>query len=398
MNRQPYATPPQWWPPKMTPWCVRISRGYRRRQFRQRQNIERVDVEGGENVSRAAKEGSGVLIAPNHSTHYDAAALYIACDRIDQPVYFMTAWQVFAMSNRFEKWAMQRLGCFSIDRESTDRQAFKQAVDVLQSQPYPLVIFPEGDIYHTNDVITPFREGAAAIALSAAKRAERQVVMAPCGIKFFYVDDPTDRLLALMQELEERVYLRPAPHRPLIERIYRLAEGMVALKELDFFAATRSGSARERALTLIDAILSEMEKRHALPARGGTAPERVKALRQCVIKKIEDVAASNGQAVQLKQDMEDLFFVMQLYSYPGNYLYEGCSIERIAETLDRLEEDILGRNLPTLRGRRRVVVRFGEPIEVATGEGKRPSSAQLTQTLQTAVQGVIEDINRSNSK
>ena len=66
------------------------------------------------------------MITPNHSAHYDSAALYIAADRIDTPLYFMTAWQVFAMSRGYQRWAMQRLGCFTIDRESNDRQAFKQ--------------------------------------------------------------------------------------------------------------------------------------------------------------------------------------------------------------------------------------------------------------------------------
>lgn len=393
MNRQPYATPPQWWAPKLTPWCVRWSRGYRWWQLRSRQRIERIDVQGGEHLQSAVRAGSGVLITPNHSTHYDSAALYIAADRVDVPLYFMTAWQVFAMSSRFETFAMQRLGCFSIDRESTDRQAFKQAIEVLEKQPHPLVIFPEGDIYHTNDAVTPFREGAAAIALSAAKRTERMIVAVPCGIKFFYVDDPTEELLRTMDALEQRVLLRPAPHRPLIERVYRLAEGIVALKELDFFTTTRSGSVKDRAAALIDAILTQMETRHSLPSRG-SVPERAKALRQALIKKIEDdsLATVNGTLLQLQQEMEDVFFVMQLYSYPGDYLADDASLERVAETIDKFEEDILGRDLPSVRGRRRVVVRFGEPIAVGNS-GKKVSSAELTQVLQSRVQGLIEEIN-----
>jgi hypothetical protein len=380
----------------MTPWCVRVSRRYRWRQLRTRQRIQQLDVEGGEHLRDAVRAGHGVLITPNHSTHYDSAALYVGADRVDVPLYFMTAWQVFAMSSRLEVMAMQRLGCFSIDRESTDRQAFKQAVSVLQTEAHPLVIFPEGDIYHTNDSITPFREGAAAIAISAAKRAERKVVVVPTAIKFFYVDDPTDQMLATMQRLEERVLLRPAPHRPLIERIYRLAEGVVALKELDFFSTTRSGSVKERAAALTDAILTQMETRHSLPSRG-TVPERAKALRQALIKQVEDetMPSSNGALAQLQQEMEDVFFVMQLYSYPGDYLHPGCSVERLAETVDKFEEDILGKDLPSVRGRRRVVVRFGAPVPVG-GEGRKVSSSELTQVLHGTVQQLIQEINAAH--
>ena len=196
----------------MSPLWVKVSRPRRWRQLHRGQKLEGIDATGLEHLQQAVKEGKGVLITPNHSAHYDSAALYAAADKISQPLFFMTAWQVFAMSSRFECWAMQRLGCFSIDRESTDRQAFKQAVKVLQEEPHPLVIFPEGDIYHVSDRVTPFREGAAAIALSAIKRCERPVVVIPCGIKFKYVDDPTENLLALMARLEDRLLLRPHSH------------------------------------------------------------------------------------------------------------------------------------------------------------------------------------------
>jgi hypothetical protein len=195
------------------------------------------------------------------------------------------------------------------------------------------------------------------------------------------------------------VYLRPQPQRTLIERIYRLGEGVIALKELDFFTSTRSGPVRERRAALIDAVLSDMEKRHDLQARGAGTPERAKAVRQAVIKKLEDETnpvAMNGDLRQLQQDLEDVFFVMQLYSYPGDYLPPQSSIERVAETIDKFEEDILGLDLPSVRGRRRVVVKFGEPVEVAAVEGKKPSSAQLTLTLQQHVQQLIDEINQAN--
>ena len=43
MNRQPYCTPPRSWTATLTPWWVKISRGYRRRQLRQGQRL--VDIE-----------------------------------------------------------------------------------------------------------------------------------------------------------------------------------------------------------------------------------------------------------------------------------------------------------------------------------------------------------------
>ncbi len=266
MNRQPYCRPPKWWEPKISPWWVRMSAPVRRRQLLSKQRITGVEADNLEVLRRELGQGRGVLIVANHSAHYDSAALYLAADQIHLPLYFMTAWQVFAMSSRFECWAMQRLGCFSVDRESTDRQAFKQAVQILQDAPYPLVIFPEGDIYHTSDCVTPFREGAAAVALAAAKRGARRQVVVPCGIKFWYAEDPTHDLLGIAATLEQRLYLRTQPQQTLPTRIHRLAEAALALKELDYLGHTREGRLRERVVFLTNAVLEQLEQRHAVRA------------------------------------------------------------------------------------------------------------------------------------
>ena len=84
MNRQPYDQPPKWWPPAMTPWWVRLSRGYRWRKFQRAQQIEAVEVHGGDHVQQAIGSGAGVMICPNHSVHYDSAALYLAADQLDR--------------------------------------------------------------------------------------------------------------------------------------------------------------------------------------------------------------------------------------------------------------------------------------------------------------------------
>ncbi len=392
MNRQPYGKPPRWWSPKLNPIWVRMSRAYRCRQLRVKQQLDEIQCDNIEKVQRLVAEGKGVLITPNHSAHYDSAALYVAADRIRQPLYFMAAWQVFAMSNRFERWAMQKMGCFSINREGNDRQAFKQATGILRGESHPLVIFPEGDIYHTTDHVTPFREGAVAIALSAARRGERPIVTVPCGIKFWYVDDPMKQLADLTARLEDRLYLRAWPGEPLAERIHRLAEAVLALKELDYVGHTRSGHLRERISFLTRWVLSGLEESLNIRASGET-PLRVKTLRHHLIEALEETDGDTPRIQQLGEYMEDLFFVMQLYSYRGDYLLKSPSVERLAETLDKFEEDILQLDLPTVRGRRRVRIHFGEPIDIPAGRQPRERVVELTNQTQQCVQAIIDSMN-----
>jgi hypothetical protein len=96
---------------------------------------------------------------------------------------------------------------------------------------------------------------------------------------------------------------------------------------------------------------------------------------------------------ELGQDMDDLFFVMQLYSHPGDYLAGQPSIERIAETLDKFEEDLFKLELPKVRGRRIVRVHFGEPIRISGDDRRRDGVLELTQQMQDRVQGIVNDLN-----
>lgn len=397
MNKQPYTTPPRWWPPKLTPRCVRLSRRYRRWQLRSKQQVQEVQVRGQEHLLGALAAGHGVLITPNHPAHYDSAALYLAADQLDVPLYFMTAWQVFGMSSRFERIAMQRLGCFSIDRENADRRAYKQAVDILQNERYPLVIFPEGDIYHITDRVTPFREGAAAITLAAARRSSRPIVVVPCGIKFWYVDDPLPGLLDLMSRLEEKLLLRPEPNRELPDRIYRFAGALLALKEIDYLGSAQSGVLSDRINRLAESILQKIESRHSPDVAARQIPQRVKELRRKIIQNVGQCnAADTNQQPRiqaLSRDMDDLFVVMQLFSYPGDYLPADPTVERLAETIDKFEEDVFQKELPTVHGRRRVEVCFGPPIPVPAGSQGRGGVAGLSNKMQSLVQELVTQLN-----
>jgi 1-acyl-sn-glycerol-3-phosphate acyltransferase len=393
MNRQPFARPPRFWPPRLTPWWIHFWRPLRKRVLYRDQRLTRIDLQGTDQLRRVLDDNAGTLITPNHSFHYDSNLLYEVGYRVKRPFHFLTAWQVFAMSSRFQQLSMQLHGCFSIDRESTDLSAFRASVEILRDSPYPLVVFPEGDIYHTNDRVTPFRDGAAAIALAAAKRTERRIVCIPCALKWWFLDDPTPKLLQLMDRLELRLWWRPRADLPLTERIYRLGGGLLALKEQEYLGAAQVGPVRQRRDGLIAAVLGRLEQRHGVSKAAETVPERVKTLRRLIIAKQQQSELPEPECYELVGEMEDLFTVVQMFSYPGDYVAERPTLERIAETLDKFEEDLFRVTYPGIRGRRRVVVRFGEPIEVPRERGKKDAAAELTALLERRVQGLIDELN-----
>ena len=392
MNPYRMAPPPRWWGPAMKPRLVRMLRWLRRRRCVRVMRLMEIEVQGAEHVQQALAQGHGILITPNHATHADPDTMYAAADHLRCPFYFMSTWHVFESHGRIARRVLQWHGVFSVDREGADLQAFKQAVKILQDAPYPLVIFPEGEVYHCNDRLTPFREGAAVVALSAAKRAQRSVVCVPCALKYHYLEDPTDDLLGIMGELERHIHWRPRPDRPLSERIYRFAEAAMALKEMEFLGRAATGSLPERTDALAREVLRRLEERHGVEPGDATIPERVKELRHISLSGLEKAAPGDPQARQLNDDLDDLFLVVQLFSYPGDYVAEQPSIERLAETLDKFEEDVLGKYSATVRSTRRVTVRFGKPVPARPSRDRKAAARELTSTLEDRVQAMLDEL------
>ena len=389
MDRTRFERPPKWWGPRLSPFWIRIWRPLRRAWQARGMRLQAVEIHGLEHLRRALDEGYGVMITPNHSAHGDALALYAAADQLDRPFYFMAAWQVLGLSGRLPRIMLRHHGCFSVDREGTDLKAFKCASTILQEKDQPLVIFPEGEVYHLNERVTPFREGPAAIALAAARKATRKIVCVPCGLRYHYVRSPLPELNPLMDELERAMFWRPRPDLPLDRRIYRVAEGMLGLKELEYLGRQRQGDLPERVAFLTGAVLDRLDERYGMTTATSTVPERVKALRQKAIARMEEAKESEGRR-QTAEDLEDLYFVVQLFSYPGDYVRERPSIERMAETLDKFEEDVLGRPTATIRGARRATVTFGAPVEVTADRRDKHATENLTRLLEERVQALLD--------
>ncbi len=390
MNRYRMRFAPGVWTPSLNPTMVNWLRPLRKRQQRRVVNIHDIDITGEEIIREQLDKGHGVMIMPNHASHADPYVIYAAADAANTALYVMATWHVFHGKPWTVQWALRKHGCFSVDREANDIGAFRLATGILQTKREPLVVFPEGEIYHCNDRVTPFREGAAAIAVAAARKSKRPISCVPCAITYRYVDDPTDALLQTMGELEEAIFWRRQTDQPLPKRIYRFAEALLAVKELEYFHETRSGELPDRIRALGDHIMAQVESRHALDGTGKCIPERVKVARKTIMEQLSQESIEDGQKQKLESDLEDLFLVVQSFSYPGDYVVDQPSIERMAETLDKFEEDVLRKPTASIKARRRAKVQFGDPIEVVGDRKAKGQTTTLTSKAEQAVQSMLD--------
>lgn len=148
---------------------IRLGRALNRHVFLPGPNhrIRDLSIDGELDALADAKgNGDRLLFVINHPSHSDPQALSEVQRRLGVDACFMAAYDVFLRS-KLTAWSMQKMGNFSIDREGSDRKAMAAAIKVLAEGKKALNIFPEGNVYLTNDRATPFLDGAAFIALKA---------------------------------------------------------------------------------------------------------------------------------------------------------------------------------------------------------------------------------------
>jgi 1-acyl-sn-glycerol-3-phosphate acyltransferase len=403
---------PDFWPPRPSRFWQAMLAPFYRRYVRRNYCIAEVVAEGAADLWQHFGPADSVLIAPNHSAHSDPHIVMELGRQLRKQFYFMAAWQLFALNAGLSGWILQRYGAFSVDREGADRQALNQAIELL-STGRPLVVFPEGEVYHLNDRLTPFLEGVAFMALTAQRELDKKpdgarVWILPTFIRYHYLEDVQARLEEAMTRLEERVLLKPSLA-PLQERIVRFGEIVLTIKEKEKLGRSGEGEGDlpMRRARLMNTLLERLETAHLKRAPSAeTVPLRVKALRRCLLEAWTDennaangtrsVAATESAPQDMRRPisdaLDDLHLVVQLFSYLGDYLGKQPTVERLAETIEKFEEDIHGGQIPPPKAPRRARLFFGRPIDLKErmGSGRiRTLATEVTADLEQAIQELM---------
>jgi 1-acyl-sn-glycerol-3-phosphate acyltransferase len=393
MDVFPYATPPRWWAPNLRPFFVRVTRPLRIAIWqRWQEGVYGVEVRGLEHLREAAGRDQGVIVTPNHAAHSDPFVMLRAGDALRRPFYYIVAWQSFLLLSPLARWVIRRHGAFSVDREGNDMLAFRQAIEIVRRGRHPLVMFAEGEVYHNSDQVTPFRPGAAAVALAALRRAHRPVACVPAAIRYRYVKDPTPELLPLVDAMERKLSLESRHSWPLAPRLARLADDVLARHERHFLGRVETGSFARRAAALTEAILRSLEERHGTPPDGTDIPERVTRLRRAAIRQKEGSPADGPAARQARGDLHDVNTAVQVYSYTNDYTSDDPPIERLAEIVDKFEEDLLGVTTARTRAARRAVVRFGPAVAAAPFQEQSDGVRALTEAMERKVRELLNEL------
>jgi 1-acyl-sn-glycerol-3-phosphate acyltransferase len=337
--------------------------------------VTQVEIVGLETLRAALRERASVLIAPNHCRPCDPLVVSVLGARAGTPIYTMASWHLF-MGDRFQAWLLRRLGAFSVYREGLDRTAIKTAIDLLAEARRPLVIFPEGIITRSNDRIAALIEGTGFIARSAAKQRDKtqqraRTLLLPVALRYRFLGDLQASAGPVLDRIETRLTWKPRPDQSLIERLRRAGNAILGLQELELVGEFRQAPIHERLVRLVDDILGPLEVEWKIKRRETDVPSRVRALRTAILPELVDGGLSDAERDRRWEQLARLYLAQQLSLYPAGYLEGNPSVERVLETVERLEEDLT--DLATVHRPLAVTVQVGQPIEVNAG-GDSPAA------------------------
>ena len=321
--------------------------------------------------------GHAIMLAPNHPRTADPAAMCHVCRETPVELYTMASWHLFNQS-ALTTAVVRLMGAFSVNREGLDRKAVDYAINVLVKAERPLLIFPAGATSRTNDRLMAFMEGPAFIARTAAKRRAKtggKVVVHPVCIKYLFQGDIERVANDVLSDLERQLTWKPAPNIPLIDRIIKLGNAMLTLKELEYDVRATGVTLRERQTHMVDLLLDPLEEEWLGSKQTGGIQSRVKALRMKIFPEMSRREVDADERARRWNHLEQTYLAQQIDCYPDQYLTEFKSVDRILETLEKFEEDL--NDKCRVHGDLKVILDVGEAIEVPTKRDRGAESDPL---------------------
>jgi 1-acyl-sn-glycerol-3-phosphate acyltransferase len=350
-------------PPKYAAWFRPVMHLIAARLLKKKFKIEQITIRGEAALTRLARERQSILVTPNHADHADPSLFVHVGRRHGLAFHFMAAREGFE-SGRLTRFALQRSGAFSVDREGADLASIRTAMTILRECRHPLVIFPEGEIYHHHEELDALNDGVATILLRAAEKLPegRKSYAVPAAVRLTHDRSAAATFSARLSQLEKRIMWKPRARVDAVDRIHRLGAALLSIKEEEFLGQPQSGSLVERIERLREHLVRAAEQKHGLATGREPIPSRIKNLRRIIRQELIHRKPPPEREEELYDDLDRVFVAHQLYSYPGQYLRQNPTVDRVAETILKLEEDVLDQqNYPAGR---RAEVRFGEPIDV----------------------------------
>ncbi|MCH7727984.1 MAG: 1-acyl-sn-glycerol-3-phosphate acyltransferase [Planctomycetes bacterium] len=379
-------------------WFPRIVRNFQlfNRHLRKTEGVIGFEVRHAERLKESLASGHAILLTPNHCRTADPLVLGWMCGEVKCVFYCMASWHLYNMG-WFVRWFVRSIGCFSVNRDGVDRQAVKKAIEVLRKGERPLIIFPEVYTSRRNDRLQTMMDGLAFIARTAAKkRAKEQngkVILHPIAIKYSFQGDLHAAIDPVLDGIEQRLTFQSEPGTPLLDRIDRVRNAFVCLKELEHFGAVQSGDLGKRQEDLTAKVLASLEEKWLITNHEKHVVPRVKAIRSKIVPELANDISGEERAMRWR-DIFHVELAHHLSCWSPDYLAEWPSIDRIFETIDRIDQHLNGK--PHVHENLKAIIDIGEPLEVPAWRDRKTNEDPLMTEVARRLQDMLTALGKES--
>lgn len=362
------------------------------------EGIESFEVRHVERLKESLRAGHGILLAPNHCRYADPIALGWLAREAQVHIYSMASWHLFNQ-NWLQSLAIKLCGGFSVFREGVDRKSIDTAVEILTEAKRPLVLFPEGTVFRTNDLLNPLMEGVSFLARTAARRRAKaqlgRVVVHPVAIKYLFRGDLPATVEPVLQMIEERLtWADTMRSRNLVARVRCLEEALLSLKEVQFFGKAQAGSLADRKQALIARLMDPLEIELLGRPQGGNLLPRIKQLRALLVPHLTEPATSQEQRRVIWRQLADIYLAQQIESYPVGYL-DHPTETRVLETVERFEEDLTDR--ARIHRPLHAILEVEPAIEVEATKPPKDQPDPITAQLEASLRSRLATLSKESA-
>jgi hypothetical protein len=335
-------------------------------------------------------------------------------------------------------WLISQLGGTPIRRGTLDRQGLRSIRELFVSGRFPLAAAPEGATNGHNEIISPLEPGIAQFGFWCWEdlqktKVNKEVAIAPLGIKYHFISPPWQSLAKLLSQLEidsgfqdqsipsmglvNGVTPTVEQKEVLYNRLYQLGEYLLSLMEnfyRKFYQQDIDPESNElpiRLQALLNAALNVAEQAFAVKSNGNLS-DRCRRVEQAGWERIyrQDISELDnlapgvrGLADLVASEAELRLWHMRLVenfvSVTGQYVAQQPTVERFADTILLLWK-MLARlqrksNVnPPFLGKKWAKLTIMPPLLISNywddyQSNRRQAVANLTQDLQTSLEQAI---------
>src|SRR5207245_8289708 len=123
----------------------------------------------------------------------------------------------------------------------------------------------------------------------------------------------------VLEEIERRLSWRPQSGTAMKDRIIKVGEALLTLKELEYQEKPQEGDIPARVARLIDHILVPLEQEWVKGKRDADILGRVKALRAAILPDMVAEKVDEAERRRRWQELADIYLAPALEKYSPNY-------------------------------------------------------------------------------